>query len=169
MKKRIIALTGFMGCGKSTVGRELAALTDAHFADLDSVIVRREGRTIRDIFSAGGEAAFRQAELEALVAFLDKAESIWKPSVLSLGGGTFCFPASRRILLERTESVYLRTSLEEIRSRIGGIDASRPLFKDADRLFAMREPLYSQASLVVDTTGKSVREVAELIRDTLFA
>lgn len=169
MKKRIIALTGFMGCGKSTVGRELAALTDAHFADLDSVIVKREGRSIREIFSAGGEEAFRKAELEALEAFLDKAESIWKPSVLSLGGGTFCFPSSRHILLERTQSVYLKTSLEEIRSRIGHSDVSRPLFKDADRLFELREPLYSQASLIIDTSGKSVREVAEQIRDTLFA
>ena len=108
-------------------------------------------------------------ELEALEAFLDKAESIWKPSVLSLGGGTFCFPASRSVLLERAECVYLKASLEDIRSHVGDNDASRPLFKDADRLFAVREPIYSLAPLTVDTSGKSVREVAEQIRDILFA
>lgn len=162
-------MTGFMGCGKSSVGRELAALTDAHFADLDSVIVKREGRRIPEIFASGGEEAFRKAELEALEAFLDKAESIWKPSVLSLGGGTFCFPASRSVLLERAECVYLKASLEDIRSRVGDKDAFRPLFKDADRLFAVREPIYSLAPLTVDTSGKSVREVAEQIRDILFA
>ncbi len=158
-----------MGCGKSSVGRELAALTDSHFADLDELIVRREGRKISQIFSSGGEAAFRKAEFEALEDFLRRAASIWKPSVLSLGGGTFCFPASREILLEKTESVYLKASLEEIRSRIGLKDSSRPLFDDADRLFSLREPVYSRASLIVDTSGKSVREVAEQIRDTLFA
>ncbi len=158
-----------MGCGKSSVGRELAALTDSHFADLDELIVRREGCQISRIFTSGGEEVFRKAEFEALEDFLRRAGAIWKPSVLSLGGGTFCFPSSREILLERTESVYLKTSLEEIRSRIGLGDASRPLFGDADRLFALREPLYSQASLIVDTSGKSVREVAEQIRDTLFA
>lgn len=169
MKKRIVALTGFMGCGKSSVGRELAALTDAHFADLDTLIVRRERCSIPEIFRTGGEDEFRRVEFEALEAFLDKAESIWKPSVLALGGGTFCWPKSREELLARTESVYLRTSLQEIRSRLGSSDSSRPLFGDADRLFAAREPVYSQASLTLDTTGRSVREVAELLRDTLFA
>ena len=70
MKKRVIALTGFMGCGKSSVGRELAALTDAHFADLDSVIVKREGRRIPEIFASGGG--------EALSAFRLPAVSFWR-------------------------------------------------------------------------------------------
>ncbi len=153
-----------MGCGKSSVGMELAALLDAHYADLDCLVTRAEHRSIPRIFE-GGESAFRQAELKALRRFLDSAETIWKPSVLSLGGGTFCNPAARAEILSRTRSVYLRTPLETIRGRLGVEDASRPLFRDADRLYAEREPLYSQASLIIDTEGLTVREIAEMIKD----
>ena len=168
MKKTIITLTGFMGSGKSCVGRELAALLDAHFADLDSLVVRTEHRSIPQIFE-DGEPAFRRAELKALKSFLDSAETIWKPSVLALGGGTFCNPESRAEILARSRSVYLRTSLETIRARLGSEDASRPLFKDADRLYAEREPVYSEASLIIDTEGLTVREIADLIKDRFSA
>ena len=157
-----------MGCGKSSVGRELAALLDAHYADLDRLVVRSEHRSIPQIFEEG-ESAFRSAELKALKKFLDDAESIWKPSVLSLGGGTFCNPEARAEILSRTRSVYLRTPLEEIRERLGSEDESRPLFKDADRLYAEREPVYSEASLVIDTEGLTVREIADMIKDKFSA
>ena len=157
-----------MGCGKSSVGRELAALLDAHYADLDCLVVRAEHKSIPQIFE-GGESAFRSAELRALRRFLDDAESIWKPSVLSLGGGTFCNPESRAEILSRTRSVYLRTPLEIIRERLGSEDASRPLFKDADRLYAEREPVYSEASLIIDTEGLTVREIADMIKDKFSA
>ncbi len=157
-----------MGCGKSSVGRELASLLDAHFADLDSLVVRAEHMSIPQIFR-DGEPAFRRAELKALRRFLDSAETIWKPSVLSLGGGTFCNPEARAEILSRSRSVYLRTPLETIRERLGVDDASRPLFRDADRLYAEREPLYGEASFIIDTDGLTVREIAEKIKDKFFA
>ncbi len=157
-----------MGCGKSSVGMELAALMDAHYADLDCLVARAEHRSIPRIFE-GGESAFRQAELKALRRFLDSAETIWKPSVLSLGGGTFCNPEARAEILARTGCVYLRTPLKAIRERLGAEDASRPLFRDADRLYAEREPLYCQAHFVIDTEGLTVREIADMIKDRFAA
>ena len=70
-----ISLTGFMGCGKSSAGRELAGRLGARFVDLDAEIVAREGRSIPDIFREGGEAAFRSAELAVLRAVLDEADA----------------------------------------------------------------------------------------------
>ncbi len=168
MKKRIISLTGFMGSGKSSVGAALAALTGAHFADLDTVVAGREGRPIPEIF-LNGEEAFRRAELSALLELLDAAEASEGDSVLALGGGTLCGEQARREVFSRTESVHLRTSLPVIRERLGDEDLSRPLFKDAERLFAERAATYAAASVTVDTDRLSVEEVAGVIKDIFFA
>ena len=81
----IISLTGFMGCGKSSVGRKLSELLCCPFMDLDDVIVEREGRSIPEIFASDGEAAFRRMELEALKAVLKDGgmERVWKQSLPS--------------------------------------------------------------------------------------
>ena len=89
----IISLTGFMGCGKSSTGRALAARLGAHFVDLDEVIVARAGRSIPEIFREGGEAAFRQLELETLRAVLDGAGNTL--TVFALGGGALTQSAAR--------------------------------------------------------------------------
>ena len=159
-----ISLTGFMGCGKSSTGRALAERLGARFVDLDTEIVVRTGRSIPDIFREGGEAAFRAAELEALRAVLDAAEAAGD-TVLALGGGTLTVPAARELILSRTECVWLRTRLETIRERIGAADASRPLFADAEVLFAARAPIYALAPHAIDTDGLSPGEVAESIVD----
>ena len=159
----IISLTGFMGCGKSSTGRALAARLGAHFVDLDEVIVARAGRSIPEIFREGGEAAFRQLELEALLAVLDAADAEKGDTVLALGGGALTRSEAREIIFARTRCVWLRTSLETIRQRLGSADASRPLFADADALYASREPLYAQAPFAVDTDEKSPAEVADEI------
>ena len=159
-----ISLTGFMGCGKSSTGRALAERLGARFVDLDAEIVARTGRSIPDIFREGGEAAFRAAELEALRAVLDGADAAGV-TVLALGGGTLTVPAAREIILAETECVWLRTRLETIRERIGAADASRPLFADAEVLFAARAPIYALAPHAVDTDGLSPGEVAESIAD----
>ena len=159
----IISLTGFMGCGKSSTGRELALRLGAAFIDLDGEIVARSGRSIPEIFRDGGEAAFRAAELEALQAVLDAADAAQGDTVLALGGGTLTVPAARERVLARTRCVWLRTRLETIRQRLGAADASRPLFADAEALYAARVPIYAQAPFAVDTDGKSPAEVAEAI------
>lgn len=159
-EKMTISLTGFMGCGKSSTGRELAARLGARFLDLDAEIVARDGRPIPEIFHEGGESAFRAVELETLRAVLDAADTAGEDLVLALGGGTLTLPEARALVLSRTRCVWLRTRLETIRERLGASDASRPLFADAEALYAAREPIYAQAHLAVDTDGKTPAEVA---------
>ena len=158
-----ISLTGFMGCGKSSAGRELAGRLGARFVDLDAEIVAREGRSIPDIFREGGEAAFRSAELAVLRAVLDEADAAGGDTVLALGGGTLTVPEAREMVLSRTRCVWLRASLETIRERLGAADASRPLFADAEALFAARHEIYALAPFAVDTDGLTPAEVAAAI------
>ena len=155
----ILTLTGFMGCGKSSTGRELASRLGARFVDLDERIVERCERAIPDIFREGGEPAFRAVELETLRAVLDGTGED-ETLVVALGGGALTLPEARELVFSRTRCVWLRTRLETIRQRLGAADASRPLFKDADALYARRQSLYAQAPFVVDTDGKTPAEVA---------
>ena len=149
-----------MGCGKSSTGRELAELLGAGFTDLDELVVRREGRSIPEIFREG-EAAFRKAELEALRELLGRDSD--GPEVIALGGGTLTSEAARSLVFGRTDCVWLRTRLETVRARLGESDSTRPLFKDAGELFARREPVYALAPFAVDTDGIPPREVARRI------
>ena len=158
-----ISLTGFMGCGKSSTGRALAERLGARFVDLDAEIVARDGRTIPEIFRAGGEVAFRAVELETLRAVLAEAASAPGDVVLALGGGTLTVPAAREIILAQTQCVFLRTRFETIRARLGAADASRPLFADAEALFAARAPIYAQAPHAVDTDDLTPDAVAGAI------
>ena len=158
----ILSLTGFMGCGKSSTGRALAARLGARFVDLDEEIVARAGRPIPEIFR-DGEDAFRAVELETLQSVLDAADAAQGDTVLALGGGALTLPAARELIFSRTRCVWLRTRLETIRQRLGDADASRPLFANADSLYARREPLYAQAPFAVDTDGQSPDEVASEI------
>ena len=158
----IICLLGFMGCGKSTVGKELAALTGAEYTDLDEYVTAREGRSIPDIFQ-GGESAFRDAELSALKAYLSEEHASLARKVLSLGGGTPTIPAAREPILGPTGTVDRKCDGETISSRLGGGDASRPLSSNAARLYKERLPIYEMARLSVDVAGKTPRQVAEEI------
>lgn len=161
----IIALTGFMGSGKSSVGRELARMIGADFIDLDELIVGREARSIREIFEEG-EAAFRRAEFAALKDLVDGRKDSRREGnapetlVLALGGGTMTYPDSLGLVLENTVSVYLRAGLDTIRRRIGPEDPSRPLYARCEELLQSRAPLYSRADFTVDTDCLSIGQTA---------
>ena len=157
-----------MGCGKSSTGRELAARLGARFVDLDAEIVARGGRPIPEIFAEGGEAAFRALELETLRAVLDETDAAGGDTVIALGGGTLTVPEARELVFARTHCVWLRTRLETIRERLGAADTSRPLFADAETLYAARTPIYAQVPFAVDTDGRTPAEVAEEITQVPF-
>lgn len=159
-----VSLTGFMGVGKSRIGRELARALMLHFIDLDRYIERRTGLSIPDIFRHLGEEAFRRMEKEAVQELLGKDYL-----VLSLGGGTFMDPENRHALLARGPVVCLWASPETILERATRKPGERPLLQVADplerirTLLTERAPIYRQAHVHVSTDHRRVEEVVEEI------
>ena len=159
----MITLTGFMGSGKTTVGKVLADFLGCPFMALDDLIVKKAGKSIPEIFAQDGEPAFRQLEARLLRQTVEKyAEST---VVLALGGGVVLAPASASLLHEKTVCIYLRATLDTLLGRLAGETAGRPLADDslAERL-ASREPIYEEtAHVIIDTDGLTPDEVADEI------
>jgi shikimate kinase/3-dehydroquinate synthase len=162
-----VFLTGFMGAGKSSVGRLLAASLGRPFIDLDVEIERREGESVTALFGERGEAAFRDAEHAALAA-IEAAE----PSVIATGGGVVLREDNQALLKESGTVVYLAVTPEEAIARLGDAD-DRPLLAGgglgaARSILSARLALYAAtADHVVDTGGRSVRQVADAVIETL--
>ena len=166
----IITLTGFMGCGKSSVGRCLSELLCCPFMDLDAVIEESQGRSIPDIFAAEGEAAFRQMEVEALSRIIE-AQQLRDNVIVALGGGTVMTPECAEIVREKTHCIYLRTSVDTLVSHLENEAAGRPMLQGAslrsriEELMALRSSTYeATAHDVIDTDSKTVEEVAAEIK-----
>lgn len=140
-------LTGFMGCGKTTVGRVLARRLERPFIDLDTEIEARAGLTVREIFDRGGEPLFRRLEEEAL----EEAAATIEPTVIATGGGTVTIGRNLEILRHNGLTVWLDPPFSVIAARIGGQGkADRPLFEDetqALELFRHRLEAYRRADL----------------------
>ncbi len=159
-----IVLVGFMGAGKTSVGRELARRLGWRFIDLDEEIEVAAGRSVRELFRDEGEAEFRRRELEAARRAAEQKEV-----VIAAGGGAFAESETRAILQAEAATVWLRCDLETILERIGA-DPSRPLASDREtmrELLEQRQPTYQQALLAVDgegAVGPVVDRIAESLR-----
>ena len=154
-----MAIVGYMGSGKTTVGRLLARRTGRDFVDLDHEISRLEGRTIPEIFAEGGEDRFRELEHAALLSALDRPE----PAVISCGGGAITRPENRAAL-SQTPTVFLSEDVDALFARTRGAD--RPLRgvsrEDFSRRYAERLPLYREvADVEVPADGRGAAAVAE--------
>jgi len=160
-----IALVGFMGAGKTTVGRALAARLGWRFEDLDDLIQMREGRSIEEIFQDQGEAAFRDLERSAVREVLTGEG--FGPLVLALGGGAFPQEPVQEILRKAAiPAVFLDASDEELFRRSERPEVVRPLRGDREQfrqLYERRRPAYLQAHLRIETGGKEVEAVVEEI------
>lgn len=161
-----IILIGFMGAGKTTVGKFLARDSGMRFLDTDDQIVSWQKMSIPDIFSAYGEEYFRNLETELLRNMQDNT----KHAVISVGGGMPVREENRVLLRKLGCVVYLSASKETILSRVGR-DDSRPMLngedleKRVEQLMRDREALYRQAAHVeVKTDGRSVYQVEQIIR-----
>ena len=158
-----LALIGFMGTGKTSVGRVVAETLGFEFLDTDELIQSRTGRTIADIFAKEGEPAFRA--LERLVV---QELSTHKKTVISTGGGLPTNPENLAALKSFALVVCLWASPEKIWERVRH-QSHRPLLHDADPqqkirdLLAARTPFYRQADVLVNTDQRSAREVAQQI------
>lgn len=155
-----IYLVGFMGAGKTTVGRLLARKLGWKFVDLDEEIERREKRPIPEIFKEHGEPHFRSLESRYL-----KHLSSSSKTVIALGGGAFIDPANREIAEGSGLTVWLKVSFAKVAGRVK-IDGTRPNFMDpqkAELLFQTREPHYAKARLHVSTEEGGPDSIAEEI------
>ena len=154
----LVALTGFMGSGKSTVGRLLSEALGCPFIDLDEAIVKKAGRSIPAMFEADGERGFRRLEKQVLEQTVAKyAENT---AVLALGGGTVTVPGAVDLLQKNTLCIYLKASLETIQVRLEGEKQGRPLADDhlVERL-SEREPLYEKPPISRWTRTAFLRKI----------
>ncbi len=159
-----IYLVGFMGSGKTAVGRRLAERLDVPFVDLDAEIERTSGLTVRALFEASGEAAFRQRES----VFLEATESLPR-AVVATGGGCYVREENRRAIARLGTAVFLDLPLPVLLGRLRG-KTDRPLFagpEQAAGLYAEREPFYRMGSVPVALSEASVEEAADRVLDAL--
>ena len=125
-----IVLLGYMGCGKSTIGKKLAQECQLQFYDLDDLIENQEGQAISKLFETKGELYFRKREAELLRQFISKNDNY----ILSLGGGTPCYANNMDFLLEQNlQIVYLKAQLKTLIGRLHEEKEQRPLISGFDK------------------------------------
>ena len=167
----IIVLIGYMGSGKSTVGRYLADILNYDFMDLDEYLVDKENDTIPDIFRTKGEIYFRRIEMQYLEEVLANHDNI----VLALGGGTPCYGNNMQMIIdtEKVKSFYLKLSIPSLSERLFTQKENRPLISHLNskeellefigkHLFE-RVPFYTMANYSIDADDKSVKDISESI------
>jgi shikimate kinase len=155
-----VILVGFMGAGKSSVGRLLARRLGRCFVETDDMIIAREGRSIPEIFATHGEAHFRAAEAEAV-----RLLALKRGDVIATGGGLPCREGVPEALRALGTVVWLAGDFATLYDRARGAAADRPMLAgrsraDAEALYRLREPFYRQADITVDTTALGPDQVA---------
>jgi len=163
--KTSIALIGFMGTGKTAVGRALAARLGREFVELDSLIEQRAGKSIPEIFQQDGEIGFRELEIEATKEVARK-----KNAIIACGGGIVLNKINIDRLSKGCVIVYLTASPEVILERTSDDKNERPLLRAPDQtsqikeLLRFRQPYYERAAdIKIDTTRLDIDTVAERI------
>ena len=163
-----IFLLGYMGCGKSTLGKKLSQQLDLPFFDLDKFIEEQEGCSVADLFSAKGEIYFRKVERKALDHFIEND----RPFIVALGGGTPCYFNNMESLLSSAhKTLYFKANIPTLSSRLEVGKETRPMIshlKTMDQLNEFigkhlfeRAPFYQQAEIIVTVDGKSVEEIVQ--------
>ncbi|MEZ4788043.1 MAG: shikimate kinase [Flavobacterium haoranii] len=164
-----IVLVGYMGSGKSTIGKEISKIVGISFYDLDEVIEKKEQKSIKNIFETKGEIYFRKIEHEILNDFLESNDSF----ILALGGGTPCY-ANNHVFLQNKDisSFYLKMSVEALVSRLKNEKEKRPIIanlsnEDLDEFVRKhlfdRNYYYLQSKHIISTENKGVKEISEEI------
>ncbi len=163
-----VYLLGFMGSGKTTIGRQLSRDLQWKFIDLDDYIEQREGLSIKEIFAQKGEEGFRRIETQALteIAHIDGA-------VIAAGGGTPCFGTNMDTMRASGLTIYINVAPADLASRLRKAKDNRPLIaqKTDDELLGYitqklqeREPFYRRAHMAVDGQHVPFSTYAQLVR-----
>lgn len=155
--RRNIVITGFMGTGKSTVGRLVAERLGRVFIDTDEEIVRRVGMTIPEIFQRQGEQGFRHIE-RRVCRFLAAQDSY----VISTGGGMLVDESNREVMISSGVVICLTATPDVIKARLTADKTERPLLKgDWRALLEKRQPAYAAIPHQIDTSDKTPEQIAE--------
>jgi len=168
-KSGIVFLIGFMGCGKTTLGRKLAAKLDYAFLDLDHVLEEQVGMTIADYFANFGEDAFRKLESKVL-----KQTNYPEKVVVSTGGGLPCFFDNVDWMNAHGKTIYIKLSPKTLANRLENEKAKRPLLREkhGDDLIefiteklAERDKFYSKAAIIADGLSLTAEKAEHLLKD----
>ncbi|WP_071393722.1 shikimate kinase [Bacillus tuaregi] len=167
LHEKSIVFVGFMGVGKTTIGKLVAEKLNRDFIDVDEVIEKEFGMTPREIFEAYGEKTFRERE-KALSISLSKQPS----QVISLGGGAFLNEEIRQACLENSHVIFLDLSWEAWKERLSLILDSRPVLQnksleEIEELFYSRQKAYSLSHIKVSTDHLNEEEAANHIMESL--
>jgi shikimate kinase len=156
-REKNIVITGFMGTGKTTVGKRVAALTERPFIDTDDEIVKREGKTIPQIFADDGEFVFRAKERQLCVELAAR-----QGLVIATGGGMLVDEGNRSLMLASAFVVCLDASPETIATRLEDV-SSRPLARNWQTVLEKRRAIYARIPIHITTTDRSPDDIAQEI------
>lgn len=160
-----VVFIGLMGAGKTEIGQRLARTLGLTFYDSDDEIVRREGRSIAEIFEKEGEGYFRKSEKEVIRDLLDRPKA-----VISLGGGAVMQPETAGLIWDKSVSIFLNAPVNVLVERVMQGGEIRPLLEGTDPeqtlqgLLSVREPEYKKAMFEVDSAGPADMVVKDIIR-----
>ena len=154
---RSIVLVGMMGAGKSSIGRKLAAQLGIPFIDADAEIESAAGMTIPEIFDKHGESYFRAGEARVIARLLDNG-----PQVLATGGGSLMDAQTRALIGEKGVSIWLKADIDVLLKRTKRRN-DRPLAEKIRDLLPIREPLYAQADIVVQSRDEPHENIVDEI------
>lgn len=163
-QKKIIALIGLMGAGKTSIGSKLANQLKYYFIDSDHEIEDFEHRTIADIFAQNGEKYFREIEAKTIENILNRDEFI----VLSLGGGAFLNKTTQELLKDKAITIWLYASIQETLRRVS-LKSNRPLLEKKNKreileeLARVRYPIYQKSDFKFDTTDLTFEQIVKKI------
>lgn len=162
---KAIFVVGFMGAGKSTVGRALATRLGWNFFDLDDAIEAAEGAKISDIFATRGESEFRRLETEALQRLLASSDA----AVIALGGGAYTIAANRDLLRDHGATIWLDCPFETVQRRVAQF-THRPLARDPERfaqLYQSRREHYANATHRIPIESDDPESTVDAILEVL--